>query len=206
MKALIAILLLAGIPFAYADVEISVYQNLTPDEQYFIQVLEAGYRDVTYTVGVGVQHIVDGEWIKFVLPPANAETYNDSVSFPIPDNIADIMKRCGIEKMDDTELIIECQWKFTSEQIQEWYEEIAKNSIVPPTVDTPEEQVVAPAPIESAPEYKPTPYERDLAYFTENPPHTESNKEYFALLKHLGECQRGYEQSKGIQDNERYGS
>ncbi len=139
-----------------------------------------------------------------MVPAAFAETYNDSVSFPIPDNIAEIMKRCGIDKMDDAELIVTCQWKFTAEQIQSWYEQIiTEQGLTDPELE-PTEQTDAPAPIDSAPDYSPTPYERDLAYFTENEPRSNADKEYFELLKHLGECQRGYNQSRGIQDNEWY--
>ena len=59
-----------------------------------------------------------------------------------------------------------------------------------------------PVVIITEPTKKPTPYERDLELFKENPPTKPADKEYFELLKNLAQYQRGYAESRGIQTNE----
>lgn len=134
-----------------------------------------------------------------------ADTFEDSVSLPIPDNVKESFKKCSIVMMDDLTLEYQCNWKFTAEQLKEYYDEMLKEyGLVDPEITA---ETAQPDEVESV-DTTPTSlkqYKHDLERFEDRPPATNADKEYFELLQYLGECQRGYLQSKGIQQSDSFG-
>ena len=140
--------------------------------------------------------------IPLLFLPAFAETYNDSISLPLPENVNEIFKNCKILTVDDLTLEYQCNWKFNSEFMENDYDNLIEeyglisNSSKPVAYGTEQE------PTQKEEKTIFTSYENDLKRFEKNPPRTEADKEYFELLQYLGECQRGYLETKGIQQND----
>lgn len=154
---------------------------------------------------------------------AFAETFEYSGSFPTPENVdpdkIQVMK--GIVQVDDTTFEFHIHYKYTAEQVQEWYQSlIEKNSLIQfPDCefgyDEVTEECLDEIIIESnfIPEKKDallTQYEKDLERFEEEIDEgrvlSASQTDYYEKLLLLGECYRGQELTPayGIQENTKY--
>jgi len=143
---------------------------------------------------------------------AHAETFEDYVSFPVPDNIIKQYKMGQLITINDDILEFQVTYKFILGQNgTQWYEKKLVESGLVNVCDfgfdekTSEclDEIIIPETIPSnfTPEKKilhQEQYEKDLEFFNENPPDTYDNKDYHELLKKWKECKRAQNSALGI--------
>lgn len=151
---------------------------------------------------------------------AYAETFQDVINFPIPDNITGQEKRGQLTTLTDDLLEFTVTYRFyLGQNGTAWFDEIlAEIGLSPPDITLcPDrfylgedgETCYPNPPIESnfIPDKRPPidkQYEADYERFLESPPRTVADKDYFALLQELKTCMRGINESKGIATTEQF--
>jgi hypothetical protein len=124
---------------------------------------------------------------------AFGEEYEDRVLLPWEHQL----RACG-ENSDDWV----CVWSRTNATEEEVMDQLINGT---EAIEDVKEISIAPAeeaepePIIAEKPPKLTPFERDLERFEEHPPATNAEQEYHELLKQLALCQRGYDESRGVQ-------
>jgi len=143
---------------------------------------------------------------------AYAETFEDYVSFPIPDNIIKQYKMGQLITLNDELLEFQITYKFILGQNgTQWYQQKLIESGLINVCEfgfdekTGEclEEIIIPETIPSnfIPAKKmlhQDQYQKDLEYFNENPPTTHTSEDYYELLKKWTECKRGENSALGI--------
>jgi hypothetical protein len=138
------------------------------------------------------------------LSAAFADSYEETVRIPIPDNATKTLDRCTLVERTDNTVRFNCAWEFEAENVEEWYEEMTASS-TPESEETETEEIIE-EQVKPQVDIPKTlkPYVQDLERLKENPPNRVSDKEYLELLKYLAECQRGYNESYGIQKTDSF--
>lgn len=135
---------------------------------------------------------------------ANADSYEETVRIPIPDNATKTLDRCSLVERTENTVRFNCAWEFEADNVEEWYEKIT-SPFTPDVEDKePVEESTPPGKISEVTPEVLKKYVLDLERFEDNPPRTEADKEYLELLKYLAECQRGYNESYGVQQSDSF--
>jgi len=137
------------------------------------------------------------------LPFVFAETFEDSVKFPVPDNVKEMERVCKVKAISSLGLHFGCDWVFLFDSGGvEWFNELIIAQGLNQTESIPEEIIPDIPLIPSTFKEKPrelVQYERDLKKFNEKPPTRPADVEYYYLLQKWEECQRGTGPARGIQ-------
>jgi len=160
--------------------------------------------------------------ILIFLPVMNAfaETFEDVINFPIPDNITGQEKKGQLTTLTDDLLEFTVTYRFhLGQNGTAWFEEILKEiGLSPPDITLCPDRFyldedgetcypVPPIPSNFIPDDRPAidkQYETDYEQFLQSPPTTVADKDYFALLEELRTCMRGINESKGIATTEQF--
>jgi len=138
------------------------------------------------------------------------EIFDDHVSFPIPDNVDKTEKRCSIKQVDSTTFVFGCDWKFKATNIEEWLETLlTETALVEPICveECIEEIIQEEIPSNFVPQEEMdhlSMYEEDLAEFEEDPPRTQTEEDYYKLLKNYTECKRAQNSARGITQDDSF--
>jgi len=153
------------------------------------------------------------------IPVAFGETFEDVISFPIPDNITGQEKKGQLITLTDNLLEMQFTYKFyLGQNGTAWFEKILEEvGLAPDETLCPEtmyldEETQRCYPLKNkppSPEFiipKPkdlTKFEKQLERYEEHPPKTYDQQDELRKLQELDECYEGLKQSRGIQS---YGS
>jgi len=151
---------------------------------------------------------------------AHAETFQDVINFPIPDNITGQEKKGQLTTLTDDLLEFTVTYRFhLGQNGTAWFEKIlTETGLIPPDITLCPDRFYLgedgetcypnpPIPSNFIPDERPPidkQYETDYERFLKNPPNTVADKDYFALLQELKTCMRGINESKGIATTEQF--
>lgn len=143
------------------------------------------------------------------------ETYNDTISIPIPDNVTGIEKKATLTELTDHILEFTIVYRFqTADSFIEWREEILLDgesyeipdvTICPDRFELIENTCYPIIILEEEPAIKQTKYEillEELLKMKNDEGYNWMPKdvEFLAMLEQVTKCQRGLNQAKGIQE------
>lgn len=147
------------------------------------------------------------------VPMAYAEEFQDYINFPIPDNVKQTEIKKEITRMDSTMFEFQVTYRFTADQVEDWYEEIQEEAelLLTPKVEEVIEEVEEPVTAATRPrilfaeeEKLFEKYAADASRCLTDPPEDYEGKDYCYDLAELATCQRGVGSATGIQMQGRF--